>query len=113
MFSTSASSSISRSSTSRMTTGSSLQAGLDGGVVAALAGDDLVARAALADHQRLDDAFLGDRGDQLRQVAHGLARLVGVGVDLVDRHHPADRRAGRGGQGLDVMRVVAHPQRVG
>ena len=57
--------------------------------------------------------FLGDRGDELGQVAHGLARLVGVGVDLVDRHHPADRRTGRGGQGFDVVRVVAHPQGVG
>ena len=88
-----------------------VQPGLDRGVVAALAGDDLVARAALAHDQRLDDALLGDRRDQLRQVAHGLARLVGIRVDLVDRHHAADRGAGRRGQGLDVMRVVAHAER--
>ena len=33
-------------------------------------------RPAVPDHQRLDDALLGDRGDQLRKVAHHLARLV-------------------------------------
>jgi hypothetical protein len=54
--------------------------GLHRRVVAALAGDDLVARAALADDERLDDALLGHRGDELRQVAHDLARLVGVRV---------------------------------
>ena len=112
MFSTSASSSISVSSTSRTTTGSSCRPDWHGGVVAAFAGDDLIARAALADDQRLDDPLFGDRRDELGQVAHGLARLIGVGVDQVDRHHPADRRGRRRRQGFDVVRVVAHPRRV-
>ena len=87
------------------------QAGLDRRLVAALAGDDLEALAALPDDQRLDDPLLGDRRDQLRQVAHDLPRLVRIGVDQLDRHHPADRRPGRRGQRLDVVLVVAHRQR--
>ena len=87
------------------------EAGLDRGLVAALAGDDLEAVAALADDQRLDDPLLGDRGDQLGQVAHDLPRLVRVRVDAGRSAPSADRRAGRRGQRLDVVRVVAHPKR--
>jgi len=47
-------------------------------------------------------------GDQLRQVAHHLPRLVGIGVDELDRNQPADRRAGRRRQRVDVVLVVAH-----
>ena len=75
---------ISVSSTSRMTTGSSRKPHLHGGLVPALAGDDLEPVAALPDDQRLDDALFGDRRHQLRQVAHDLARLVRVGLDAVD-----------------------------
>ncbi|MEZ5285448.1 MAG: hypothetical protein R2712_11725 [Vicinamibacterales bacterium] len=89
------------------------EAGLDGGVVAALAGDDLVAGALLADDEGLDDALLGDGRDELGQVAHGLPGLVGIGIDALDGHHATDRTAGGGVQGLDVVRVVAHPERVG
>ena len=82
-------------------------------MIAAFAGDDLVARAALADDQRFDNPLFGDRRDQFREVAHGLARLIGVRVNLLDRHHAAHRRAGGCRQGLDVMRIVAHAQRFG
>ena len=57
MFSTSASSSISRVVDVADDDRQLVEPGLDGGVVAALAGDDLVARAALPDHERLDDAL--------------------------------------------------------
>ena len=68
-------------------------AGTNRRLVAALASDDLVAGAALPDDQRLDDPFLGQRGDQVGQVAHGLAGLVGVGVHVVDGR-PCARPAG-------------------
>ncbi len=71
------------------------QADLDRRLIAPLAGDDLEPLAALADDQRLDDALLGDRGHQLREVAHHLPRLVRVGIDLLDRDQSADRHAGR------------------
>ena len=77
-----------------MTTGSSRRPDLDRGLVPPLAGDDLEPVAALADDERLDDALLGDRRHQLGQVAHDLARLVRVRVELVDRHH-AGRSARR------------------
>ncbi len=93
--------------------GKLMNAGLDGGMVAALAGDNLIPGAALANHQRLDNPLFGDRRDELGQVAHGLPGLVRVRVDEVDRHHPADRRRGRGRQCFDVMGVVPHPQRFG
>jgi hypothetical protein len=89
------------------------EAGLHRGLIAPLAGDDLEARASLPDDQRLDDPLLLDRRDELGQVAHGLARLVGIGVETVDRNHPSDRRPGRRGERFHVVRVVAHAQRVG
>ena len=67
--------------------------------------------AALPDDQRLDDALLADRRDQLGEVAHDLARLIGVRIDLVDRHHPPDRRAGGRRQRIHVVLVVAHRDR--
>ncbi len=79
------------------------------GVVPALAGDDLKTAAALTHDQRLDDPFLGHRGDELRQVAHRLPRLVRVGIQQFDRHDLPDRLAGRCRQRLDVMLVVPHP----
>jgi hypothetical protein len=85
---------------------------LDGGVVAALAGDDLVAAATLPDDQRFDDAFLGDRRHELGQVAHDLARLLRVRVQQFDRHEPADRVALGAGERLHVVLVVPHPQRI-
>ena len=88
------------------------QAGPHRRLVAALAGHDLKAVAALADDQRLDDPLLADRGDELRQVAHDLPRLVRVRIDELDRHHPADRRPGRRGQRLDVVLIVAHRNRL-
>ena len=39
------------------------------------------------------------------------ARLVRVGIEQLDGDHPADRRAGRGGQRFDVVLVMPHPQR--
>ena len=48
-------------------------------LVAPLAGDDLEARSALSDDERLDDPLLGDRGHQLGEVAHDLAGLIRVG----------------------------------
>ena len=104
---------ISLSSTSRMTTGSSRSPDLHRRLIAALAGDDLKAVAALPHDQRLDDPLLGDGGHQLGQVAHDLARLVGVRLDAIDGDQAADRRAGGGRQGLHVMLVMPHPHRFG
>ena len=86
---------------------------LNGGVIAPLAGHDLIPGPPLADDQRLDNPLLANRRNQLRQIAHGLARLVGIRVDQFDRYHPSDRLASRRGQGLDVVRVVAHSQGFG
>ena len=82
---------------------------LNRGLIAALAGNNLKAVATSTDDERFDDPFFGDRRHQFRQVAHHLPRLVGIGVDAVDRDLPADRRARRRCQGLDVMLVVPHP----
>jgi hypothetical protein len=88
------------------------EAHLHRGVVPPLAGDDLIAAAFLTDDQRLDHALLGNRRHQLGQVAHHLARLVGVRVEQLDGHHLADRGAGGRRQRLDIVLVMPHPQRV-
>ena len=81
-----------------MTTGSSAQPDLDGGLVAPLAGHDLEPVAALAGRRSGSmNALLGDRRHQLRQVAHDLPRLVRVRIDQVDR----DQR-GRSGVPADA-----------
>ena len=87
------------------------QADLDGGVVAALTSDDLVAGAALADDQRLDDPLFRHRCHQLRQVAHDLARLIGIRVQQLDRHEAADGLTRGGRQRLHVVLVMPHPER--
>ena len=56
------------------------EADLDGRVVAALPGDDLVPAAALPDDERFDDALLGDGRHELREVAHHLAGLAGIRI---------------------------------
>ena len=73
--------------------GQFLQADLYRGLVAAFARDDLEPLAPLPEHQRLDDALLGNRRHQFGQVAHDLSRLVWIGIDEVNRYHAADRRA--------------------
>ena len=41
-----------------------------------------------------------------------LARLIGIRVDMLDRHHASDRGPAGGGEGLDVVCVVAHTERL-
>ncbi len=84
------------------------QPDLHRGLVPPFAGDDLKPRPALPDDQRLENALLRDGGDQLRQVAHDLPRLIRVGIDLVDRNEAANRRPRRRRERLDVVLVVAH-----
>ena len=69
------------------------------GVIAALAGDDVVGVLVrhVADEQRLEHALLLDRIGEFANVADGLARLIGVGADLVDRDHAPDRCAAEAG----------------
>src|SRR5262245_43929091 len=64
---------------------------LDGCLVSALAGDDLETATTLADDDRLDDAFLGNGRHQLRQIAHDLAGLIWIRIELVDWDEAADR----------------------
>src|SRR5262249_43359116 len=81
---------------------------LDGRLVASLTGDDLEPAPALSNDDRLDDAFLGNRRHQLRQVAHDLARLVRIGIQLIDGGNPSDGRSGGARERFDVMFVVPH-----
>ena len=90
-----------------------LQPDLHGRLVPAFSGDDLEPLATLAEHEWLDDALLGNRRHQFRQVAHDLAGLVRVRIDEVDRHHPADRRSRRRRQRLYVVLIVTHPHGLG
>ena len=84
-----------------------------GGADPALAAGGGIAVAALSHHDWLDDPFLGDRRDQLREIPHHLSRLVGVRLDLFDRDHASDRRSGRRCERRHVMLVVAHGNRDG
>ena len=52
------------------------KADLDGGVVPALASNDLEPAGALPHDEWLDDAFLGHRGHQLRQISHAPGRCT-------------------------------------
>ena len=90
--------------------GQFVQAGGLRGVVAALAGDDVVGVLArhVAHQQRLEHALFADGIGQLADVADILARLIRVRPNLVDRDHAPDGRAAEAGQRLDVMRVMPH-----
>ena len=88
------------------------QADLYGRLIPPLARHDLEPAATLTHQQRFENPLLGNRRDQLREVAHHLARLVRVGIEQLDRDHAADGRAGGGGQRLHVMLVMPHPQRL-
>ena len=79
----------------------------DGRLIAPLAGHDLEAPPSRPDDERLEDALLGNRGHQLRQVAHDLPRLVWIGIDLIDRDHAPEGGACGGGRRLHAVRVVA------
>ena len=70
----------------------------------------LIPATLLTHDERLDDPFLRDRRHQFRQVAHDLARLVRVGIEKVDRHHPPDGGARRRRERFDVVLVMPHPQ---
>ena len=69
---------------------------------------DLGASIASGSHGCRGMAIVPCSMKTLAGVAHGLSRLIGVGIDLVDRHEAADRLAGRRGERLDIVRVVAH-----
>ena len=84
------------------------QPGLDGGLIATLAGDDLEAALTAPDQDGLEDPFLGDGRHELGQVAHDLPGLVRVRVDLVDGQESADRRRSRRRESFHVVLVVAH-----
>ncbi|HVT49356.1 MAG TPA: hypothetical protein VHD57_16325 [Vicinamibacterales bacterium] len=86
------------------------QADPNGSLIAPFARHNLKTGSPLSDHERLDDALLADRGHQLRKIAHDLARLIGIGLDLIDWHETANRRACGIGQRVDVVLVVAHFQ---
>ena len=86
-----------------------------GSVVAALAGDDVIALFArdIADEQRLQHTLLADRLRQFAQISQRFARLVRVRANFFDRNHPADRRPAVGCQRFNVVRVMPHLQRDG
>src|SRR5215203_1640414 len=86
------------------------QTDLHGGVIATLAGDDLITTETLPHHERLDDSFLTDRGHELGQVTHYLAGLVRVRVEEIDRHHATNRLTSGCRERLDVVMVMPHPQ---
>ena len=74
--------------------GDGRQAGLLRGAEAALAGDQAIFIVASArDDERLDDAVLADAAGQLldRGLVEGLARLIRVRRDLLDRRCSPDR----------------------
>ena len=73
-----------------------VQANLYGCLVAPLAGHDLKTAAPLSNDEGLDNALVGNRGHQLREITHYLSGLVWIGVDLVDGHLAADRFSRRG-----------------
>jgi hypothetical protein len=76
------------------------QAGDASGTQPPFACDELVAIQRLVDQDRLKDAVLDDAGRETleRLVVDQLARLVGVGTDLVERE------IRRGGQGRSSRR---------
>ena len=85
---------------------------------ATLTCDDLIKSpiaGVRADDQRLQHSALTKRICQLLQrfLGEAAAGLIGIGIDAFDRHHPSDRRARGGRQGLDIVRVMAHAQGVG
>ena len=85
------------SSISSISAGIVVEAGLLRRAPAALAGDELVAvRPDRSDEDRLQDAVLADGGGQLveRLLVEGQARLLRVGLDVVDRDD-ADADAAR------------------
>ena len=104
---------VSASLASRTTHGSSARPDLHRGAIAALARDDLEALAGRTDEDRLQHALLTDRSDELGQVANGLARLVRVRIDVLDRNEPADGCATGPAELVDVVRVVAHAKGFG
>src|SRR5579863_9158613 len=79
--------------------GQLVQAGNLRGVVATLAGDDVVGILArdVANEQRLEHALLADGVGQFAHVADILSRLVGIGPNLVDRDHAPHGRAAETG----------------
>ena len=85
------------------------------GVVAALAGNDVVAIVARheAHEQRFQHALFFDGFGEFAQIAQEFAGLIGVGPDLVDRNHAADGGAAETGQLFYVVRVMPHLQRDG
>jgi hypothetical protein len=85
----------------------------DRGAIPSLARDDLEARAARTHEDRLEHSLLAHRRDQLREVAHVLARLIRVRIDVFDRHHAPDGLAARTAELIDEVHVVTHAQGFG
>ncbi len=90
--------------------GQLVQAGGLRGVVAALAGNDVIGVFArhVAHQQRLEHALFANGIGQLGDVADEFARLIRIGPNLLDRDHAPDGRAAVAGQRLDIMRVMPH-----
>jgi hypothetical protein len=84
------------------------QTDLDRGAIATLAGDDLEASVHGTHEQGLEDPVLAHRRDQLREVADLLARLAGVGLDVLDRDEAPHGRSTRPAELVHVVRVVTH-----
>ena len=83
---------------------------LDGRAIAPLSRDDLEPRAARADQDRLEHALLAHGRDQLREIAHVLARLMRIGIDVFDRHHAPHGLAAGTSELIDEVHVVTHAQ---
>ncbi len=79
-------------------------------MIATLARNDVVLVVArnVAHQQRLKHSLLLYRLNQLAQIAQHLARLIGIWANLIERNHPADCRAAKRRQLLDVVRVMPH-----
>ena len=86
------------------------QAGFHGGAVASLTGDDLESPSHGPHEDRFDNALFADRRHQLGQVAHGLARLMGIGHEVLDGNQTANGDPSGSSELLDEVAVVSHPQ---
>jgi hypothetical protein len=85
------------------------------GVVAALAGNDVVAIVARheAHQQRFEHALFLDGVGEFAQISQHLAGLIGVGPDFIDRNHAAHGGAAKTSELFYVVRVMPHLQRDG
>jgi hypothetical protein len=53
-------------------------------LIPTLAGDDSKPVGSRANHERLQNPLFRNRRDELEEVAHGLAWLMGIGIDCAN-----------------------------